>query len=208
MYKKRLIKKSNQMKTITRFLTLFIICLTYGQQNNSTSNDLFQHWNLGIKAGGNISGLFGDIGDDKQVFYPHLHFGGVADRAINEEWAIALEPHISIVGRRQSAGRERITYFNIPVLAKYQLPNNFTLDGGLHLGIKVKEFREADNPMERYKTVTPGITLGTTYRFDKNWFTQLRFNYKISDVIRDDAGDTEGTSILVFQVSVGYTFGK
>ncbi len=196
------------MKTITRIFALFIVCLTYGQQGSSNNDGLFQHWTLGIKAGGNISVLFGDLGDDKQVVYPNVHFGGVADRAINEEWAIALEPHISIVGRRQSAGRERITYLNIPVLAKYQLPNNLTMDGGLHLGVKVAEFREADNPMERYKTMAPGITLGTTYSFNKNWFTQFRLNYKISDVIRDDAGDTEGTSILVFQVSVGYAFAK
>jgi len=207
--------KTKKMKTITVVFAMFFTCIISAQQTGNTNENIFKNWTLGVKAGGNLSSLFGDVGDDDQAFYGHVHFGGVANRNISEEWAIALEPHISVVGRGLSDGFERITYFNIPVLAVYQLPDNFTLDGGLHLGIKVAEtINRGDGGQlggltsDRYKRIAPGLTIGSTYKINQNWFAQFRVNYKISDVIRDDAGDTEGTSILVFQLSIGYTLGN
>ncbi|MEM7186679.1 MAG: outer membrane beta-barrel protein [Bacteroidota bacterium] len=177
------------------------------QENNDSSNDFFKGWRFGLKAGVNFSTMFGDVGDNSFLFFPHA--GAVADKDITEVVTLSTEPHFSGEGQNLNGGYERVIFFNIPVLVKYNASPELSIDGGLHTGIKIAETTKFGQSGEkrnrnRYKRIAPGITGGATYAIDGNWFTQVRANLKLSDVIRADAGDTEGSTILTLQLSVGY----
>jgi len=90
-------------------------------------------------------------------------------------------------------------------LASTRLIDKVTREFGPIITVKVHE-EEDGVSRSRYKHVWFGLAAGATYSIDENFFAQARINYKPSDLIKANVGDTEGTSSLVFQLSIGYFF--
>ena len=110
-----------------------------------------QNFRYGVKAGLNISNL--DISPEEDPpapkSKPGIHFGGFLQYSLAE--AISVQPEISI--STQGANdqdpevyqRVKLTYLNIPVLVKYQLPIGVNLFAGPQIGFLVGgEFEEED----------------------------------------------------------------
>ena len=202
------------MKNFTSYLTVFLLFFslnTFAQNNKSGATKFFSGWNFAATAGVNFSAMFGDVANDTNTaFLIFANAGLVIDKEHNEEWILGFEPHFSGEGQTYSSGYERVLYLNLPFLGKYRVAKKLTLDGGIHVGVKILERRKTEDSgsesNNRFSRVAPGFTVGSTYNLDQDWFVQFRTHYKISDVIRKDAGDTEGSSILTLQLSVGRRF--
>lgn len=199
------------MKTVPFLFALFCISttLTFSQDSASSSGGFFTDLTVGVKAGINFSNMYGDVGNNSFLVFPHA--GVVVDKALNESITISTEPHLSGEGQNLNGGYDQIIYLNLPVLVKYTVADQVSLDAGLHAGVKITETTKFGTTGEkenrnRFKRIAPGLTGGATYKINSNWFTQARANLKLSDVVRKEGGDSEGSTILTFQISVGYTF--
>lgn len=197
------------MKTIAVITTFLLlgIGVSIAQEEQNSSGDFFKNWEFGVKAGVSFSNMYGDVGNNSFLFFPHA--GIVLDKALTEPVTISTEPHLSGEGQILNGGYDRIIYLNIPVLVKYNASPELSLDGGLHAGVKITETTKFGDTGEtqnrnRFKRIAPGLTGGATYKIDGNWFTQARVNLKFSDVVRKEGGDSEGSTILAFQLAVGY----
>ncbi|MEM7084935.1 MAG: outer membrane beta-barrel protein [Bacteroidota bacterium] len=195
----------------TKLLTLLLCIISMsviGQEKEAGSHAFFNGLDFGAKAGVNFSTMFGDVGDNSFLFF--VHAGLVIDKSLDSEWALSFEPHFSGEGQMLNGGYDRIIYLNLPFLGKYPIANGFTVDGGVHLGVKVTErtkFSNGDTEnRNRFKRIAPGLTAGATYDVNNDWFLQFRTNLKLSDVVRKEGGDSEGSTILTFQISIGRRF--
>ncbi|MBW2938997.1 PorT family protein [Aureisphaera sp. CAU 1614] len=199
------------MKTILHnFIVLILLTTTTTllAQENENDGSFFDGWDFGAKAGINFSNMYGDVGNN--TFLTFAHAGLVIDKRTSDEWLISFEPHVSGEGQVLNGGYDRIIYFNIPFLGKYHVSEALSIDGGIHLGVKVTEQTKFQNGNKenrnRFKRIAPGFTAGVTYDITEDWFLQFRTNLKLSDVVRKEGGDSEGSTILAFQVSIGKRF--
>ena len=200
-----------KIQQITYVLTilLFWSSLIHGQ-NNTTDNDN-KPWSprVAINGGLNFSNNYGDV-DSRESFLADFHIGAIIKIPTNLNFGIQVEPQFSRIGSAIDGKTvKRFTILDIPVLAQLHTIDNWSFEAGPKLAITLDQKQrrnEALETVDRLKTVIPGVVAGATYNFDKNWFGQFRANYAFTDVIKKDAGDTEGTSILLFQLSVGYWF--
>ncbi len=196
-------------KTVLLIALVFgLICNTFAQDESANTGNFFSGLNFAAKAGINFSNMFGDVGNNSYLFF--VHAGAVIDKEVHNQWILSLEPHLSGEGQSLNGGYDRIIYLNLPFLGKYRVVDNFTIGGGIHLGVKVTErtkFSDGDTTnRNRFKRIAPGFTAGATYDVVQDWFVQFRTNLKLSDVVRKDGGDSEGSTILSFQVSIGHRF--
>ena len=199
------------MKTQYLIIILLILFLSpsifHAQDDKDSNNSSTNYFKFAAKAGVNFSKNFGDVGDDES-FLTDFNIGAVIKIPTNLSFEIQAEPQISRVGGTQNGKTiRRFTFLDIPVLAQIHLINEWSFEAGPKIAVTLDQRQRRNESLvsvDRLKTITLGLVAGATYNFDSNWFGQFRINHWFSDIVRKDAGDTEGTSILLFQFSVGY----
>src|SRR5580765_2918906 len=117
-----------------------------------------QKFQLGIKAGTNISNFTGGTFEDaKHESLIGFYGGAFVGFYLGNHFSIQPEALISTQGARFksiSTGEKqdfKLTYFNIPVLAKYEFDGGFYLETGPQAGINISGGRFED---ESVKDVT------------------------------------------------------
>lgn len=199
------------MKKQAFIITLFaFICsfCTFGQGQENSEKLVSTDLKFGVKAGANFSRAFGDIGSNES-FLLDFNVGGIVRIPTSLIINIQIEPQLSRVGAsRDSKVLRRYTFLDIPVVAQFSPIDNLSFEAGPKMAVTLDQKQRQQSgdleTVDRLKAVTLGATGGTTYNFDDNWFGQFRISYWFSDIIRKDGGDSEGTSLLLFQLSVGY----
>lgn len=181
----------------------------FSQNEDTADETLNKSFKFAAKGGLNFSNNFGDV-DDDESFLIDFHLGAVVTIPSPFSFNIQTEPQISRVGSVYNGKTaKRFTLLDIPILAQIYTVDEWSFEGGPKIAITVdqkqrNDFDEELQKVDRLKTITMGLVAGATYNFDDKLFGQFRINYSPSDVIRDEAGDNEGTSILLFQLSIGY----
>lgn len=201
------------MKTIhTTFITsLALLCSMFMNSQNEKSKDetSTNAFRFSAIAGLNFSNNYGDV-DSDESFLVDFHVGAVINVPTPLNFRIQTEPQLSRVGSTYDGKTvKRFTLFDIPVLAQVYGVDAWSFEAGPKVAITIDQKQRKNEELEtvnRLKRITLGLVAGATYNFDDNLFGRFRINYSPSDVIRDEAGDNEGTSILLFQLSMGYWF--
>ena len=118
---------------------LFILLLT-------SSASFAQHFELGLKAGVNISNFTGssNASDVKAKSLIGFHGGGFVSLFMGNNFAIQPEILFSTQGAKiEQTGTAKtdykLDYINIPVMLKYRFNGGFYLEAGPQVGFKVNE---------------------------------------------------------------------
>ena len=193
--------------SFTIVLILFLLTNINAQdQNNENSTNY--NFKFAAKGGVNFSRAFGDIGNSES-FLLDFHIGGIIKTPTFLNFDIQAEPQFSRIGSKANGKSLRVyTFLDIPILAQYKFLNKFSVEAGPKMAFTLSQKqRQSSGDLEsvnRLKPITFGLTGGATYNLNSNWFSQFRVNYWFSDIIKKDDGDSEGTSLLLFQLSIGY----
>lgn len=153
-----------------------------------------QQSHLGIKAGLNFASLTGD-GVDGLSNKTGYHFGINAELGLSNNFSIQPEVLYSTQGAESDDVDFDINYVNVPVLAKFYVMRNFSLQMGPQFGYVVGDEADSFDLKEYDLSGAVGAELAI-----KSLFLQARYNFGLSDV-----SDT-GTKNAVFQFSLGYNF--
>lgn len=165
-----------------------------------------QDFNLGVKAGFNLSSL----GGDSRYNYatkPGFHIGGLAEIPFSDE--ITLQPEVLLsfqgsgTGGTLYSGDINLFYLNVPLMAKYNVWDELYVEAGPQLGLLLSSNIDADS----YNTsVTPdknsldiGLGVGAGYRLNDEFYFQLRFVPGLVNVVKDFSSKNR-----VFQLSAVY----
>ena len=216
------------MKRRPTFITcLFSFFLFLNFSNASAQLDV----KYGALAGVNAATLSGDTYNDLG-FRLGCVFGLFANIAHSEAMSFHVGLNYSQEGARNSDydfssfstviydQKIKYDYITIPLLIRYQLCNSFFLLGGPRFAINInaQEVRDiksgepslTDNSAgtrdlnDRLNPFYPGLLVGGEYTVNDRVSAHGRAYYGFFDNVKKDAGDSEGTYPLMFQLAVSY----
>jgi len=110
----------------------------------ASSASFAQHFELGVKAGANISNFNGASNEAelKAKTLVGFHGGAFVSLFVGNSFAIQPEVLVSTQGAKvENTGTDKtdykLTYINVPVMAKYRFTNGFYLEAGPQIGFNV-----------------------------------------------------------------------
>jgi len=110
-------------------------------------------------------------------------------------------------------GTDHVNYINIPVMLKFYVIPELSIDFGPQLGVNVYskmtqewealgiKYKETDDLKDETKTVDFGVGLGLTYNITNDVFVQGRYTMGMTKVF-EHGNDKNGNA----QIAIGYRF--
>lgn len=168
-----------------------------------------QEFNIGAKAGLNLATLGGDFNNGKTR--TSFHLGGMVEIPVLDAFSVQPELLYSSQGAKSTEFDEDVVkfdYLNIPIMAKYYVTEEISIEAGPQVGILLSAKTDIDGETDDIKDITKstdfGFNLGLGYKMESgiNFAARYYFGFNINDIPNDTDKITNG----VFQISVGYFF--
>ncbi len=173
-----------------------------------------QETRFGIKGGLNLTNFSGDTDTNVKAGF---HIGGFAEIKIIERLAIQPEllfstqgASLRMIGGPDSSSDLKLNYINVPVLAKFYITKQFTVEAGPQIGFLVAAKNYSGDVKDFYKSTDFGFNFGAGYNFTDNISAGIRYTVGLSGVVdRDyenvgDYYDSAKNSVLA--LSLAYKF--
>lgn len=173
-----------------------------------------QETRFGVKGGLNITNITGDSDTNALVGF---QVGGFAEIKIIERLAIQPELLYStqgasyrLIGGHDSSLELKLNYINIPVLAKFYVTKQFTVEGGPQLGFLVSAKYFGKNDKDSYNSTDLGFNFGAGYNLTDNFAIGLRYTVGLSGVYDKNYDDVydyyESAKNSVLALNLSYKF--
>jgi hypothetical protein len=189
---------------------VFVIIILVISINNQV---LSQEINYGVRAGLNITTFGRDVEDNE--FRNSFHIGAFMQVELFEDFSIQPELIYSEQGTVLTTGENdikvKLNYLNIPVLAKYYVDHGCYVEAGPYVSFALSRNEDSVSDLidvsDKYKTVDAGIAFGMSYEYNDGFFTTLRINGGISNVLKNSQNDEDlFINQSVYLLSIGYKF--
>ncbi|WPO79283.1 porin family protein [Flavobacterium sp. KACC 22761] len=172
-----------------------------------------QDTRFGIKGGLNITSFTGGGYWDTSSLVG-FQLGGFAEIKIIDRLSIQPEVLFSTQGARLDNLHfdSKLDYINVPVLAKFYITKQFTVEGGPQLGFLVSAKNDGHDAKNDFKSVDTGFNFGAGYNFTDNFSVGIRYTVGLSNIADynvdniDDYYDSPKNS--VFALTLAYKFNK
>lgn len=212
------------MKKIT-FITIALFLFIFTNAQDVT---------FGIKGGLNYSTITyngtGITDANQPDSKPAFHFGGFAEISINDKFSIQPELLLTAVGEKSEEiiggntekSSQCLCYLSIPVMAKYYVTDNISVEAGPHIGFLLmgmqtlsingneQELPANNDPKEGFETLDYGIAFGAGYKLDNGLSFNARYVLGLANTLEDPSPLPPNYDLTrkgnVFQLSVGYAF--
>lgn len=162
---------------------------------------------FGVKGGLNFANLSGDFNGDGVTSF---HVGALAEFKLNEKFAV--QPEILVSGQGSDFGEGgfnsmlKLTYLNVPIMAKYYVIEKLSLEAGPQIGFLLSAKNESLDVKDSFKSIDFGLNFGAGYDITEHFFAGIRYNVGLANIADiSDNSDFKGHN-GVFSVSVGYKF--
>lgn len=165
---------------------------------NAVNAQIFQ---FGLKAGINYSNYTGsDVNTDAIT---NFHAGLVSEIKVFKNFSLQPELYYSTQGAEiDNLGEQfknELGYISIPLLAKFYLTDDLSLELGPQASFLLSERNEVDS--NDSITFDFAVAGGLSYKFGKHFFVQGRYGLGLTEAKRD--ADIKNS---VLQASIGYMF--
>ncbi|RYY17756.1 MAG: PorT family protein [Chitinophagaceae bacterium] len=153
-----------------------------------------QGFQLGVKGGINISNYTG--GDIENSALVGFHGGVIVGLQLGDHFSIQPEALFSAQGAKirgisNNEEKFKVSYINLPVLAKYRFNGGFYIEAGPQVGFKLDE-SIPDNTIENFaEDLDLSIAAGLGYHSSMGLGIGGRYNAGLSKVGNFDAGTTD-----------------
>ena len=183
----------------------------------------------GVKAGINFATVTGDFTEEAES-RTGLHVGGFVEVPISERFSFQPELLYSMQGAKASVSEtfegimlsqdvtRKQDYLNIPLMVKYYLIENLSIEAGPQVGFLLSAKGEVESSFngesitedidfkDEASSIDFGFNLGAAYQLDMGLFFGARYNFGLSNINdNEDSGELSQQN-AVFQLSVGYIF--
>ncbi|OUR91064.1 hypothetical protein A9Q87_11345 [Flavobacteriales bacterium 34_180_T64] len=166
------------------------------------SNANAQEVKFGAKAGVNFATLGGDDTDGIEST-TSFHVGGVANIGVSDKFSVQPEIVYSSQGASEGGFDLKLDYINVPIMAKYEVADGFSLEAGPQIGFLMSADFEGTDVKDSFKSTDFSAGLGLAYEMESGLNFAARYNLGLGNIAEEDEGDLKNN---VFQISVGYFF--
>jgi len=154
-----------------------------------------QQTSFGVKGGLNLTTFSGGNYYDAKSLVG-FQVGGFAEIKVIERLSIQPEVLFSTQGAKLDGGSfgdfdTKLNYINVPVLAKFYITKQFTVEAGPQIGFLVSAKSEGDDVKDSFKSVDTGFNFGVGYNFTENLGVGLRYTVGLSNIADYDVDNTE-----------------
>ncbi len=164
---------------------------------------------LGFKSGLNVSNFMSSDIEEDMAFRTSIHIGFLAEVIISDKASFQPELLYSGQGYVGEETKKKFNYINVPLLLKYYVADNISIEAGPQVGFLINSIERGNNgntDFEDQNIVDFGVNLGLGYEFPSGIFFQGRYNLGLTNINGSDNSDKLSYSNSVFQISVGYMF--
>ena len=161
-----------------------------------------QDTKYGVKGGLNMSNNSADGSKSITSF----HLGGFAQFKMNDKFAIQPELLYSAQGAKTDFGTLNLNYINIPVMAKYNVADAFSIEAGPQIGFLMSATFASVDVKDTCNSTDFGFNLGAGYDLNETMSLGLRYTMGLSNVEKDVAGQASNSKNSNIQLSFGYKF--
>ena len=193
-------------KKIILLITLFAFFSVNAQKSKREEGIKF-----GIKGGLNISNLKGKI--ENNTIRTGLNFGILTEIILTDNYSFQPELLYSGQGFRNedptNSSVYKFDYIIMPLLVKYYVINNLSIETGPQLGLLINSLNRSDTGNEsinNQKIFDFGLDFGLGFQFSNSTFLQARYNLGITNVNGANNADANKYTNSVFQISIGSQF--
>lgn len=162
---------------------------------------------FGAKTGLNFAFITGDNSEDLDP-NTDFHLGVMAEFKISDKFS--LQPELIYSGQGAelnvaSEGRISLNYLNLPLIGKYYVTKQLSLEAGPQIGYLLSTKGGTLDYKDLLKPIDYGVNFGVGYKLDNGLNFGARYNLGLSD-INDVDGFTDKNRNGVVQLSVGFFF--
>ena len=171
------------------------------------SNVNAQKVKFGAKAGLNFAFITGDNTEDLKP-NTDFHFGLMAEFKISDKFSLQLELIYSGQGAElniASEGRISLNYLNLPLIGKYYVTKQLSLEAGPQIGYLLSTKGGTLDYKDLLKPIDFGVNFGVGYKLANGLNFSARYNLGLSN-INDVDGFSDKNRNGVVQLSVGFFF--
>jgi hypothetical protein len=164
---------------------------------------------LGFKSGLNVSNFMSSDIEEDMAFRTSIHIGFLAEVIISDKASFQPELLYSGQGYVGEETKKKFNYINVPLLLKYYVADNISIEAGPQVGFLINSIERGNNgntDFEDQNVVDFGVNIGLGYEFPSGIFFQGRYNLGLTNINGSDDSDKFSYSNSVFQISVGYMF--
>lgn len=159
-----------------------------------------QYKDFGLKGGLNVS----DLSNSEASALVGFHIGGFAEFMIMEKFALQPELLFSTQGAKYDSGTLNLIYVNLPVMGKYSVTENFSIEAGPQIGFLISAKDDDSDVIDSFNTIDFCLNLGIGYTLNEKMMLQLRYNLGLSEIEESLPSGIDGTKNAVIQLSFGY----
>jgi Outer membrane protein beta-barrel domain len=198
------------IKIMKKILTLAVLITMF--YSNAQSSKREEGIKLGIKGGLNVSNFMGDIEDN--AIRTSIHIGLVSEVIVNDNFSVQPELLYSGQGYTYDGSipgysRSKYNYILLPVLAKYYVAHNVSVEAGPQVGFLLSSKNKTSDANTKIGDQNPvdfSVDLGAGYELKTGVFFQLRYNLGLTNVNNASSSDALNYTNSVFQASIGILF--
>jgi opacity protein-like surface antigen len=203
-------------KIFLSLVAVFCVVIAQAQTNDDQSNS----FGFGAKGGVNISNFVGDDSGSSKS-YVGFHAGFFAEFQLAERFYIQPELLYSAQGAKENLTIEGINfdttlkanYINIPVMFKYYVANDFSLEAGPYVGFLASAKIKFDSSIvsgtedakDFFKSTDFGFGVGLNYDITQAIFLNARYSTGLTKIGDADTSDNDVKN-SVFQFGLGFRF--
>ncbi len=187
-----------------------------------------QEGRFGLKGGVNLANIVGDV--ENTEMRTSFHVGAVSEIPLAQDFFFGPEILYSSKGTKTSSTEEilgeqitsettlKLDYISLPLMFKYYVADNFSLDLGPQLGFLMsakQDFETNSAGVTNSGTVDVkdstsgfdyGLNVGLGYRLESGLFFQGRYNIGLANIYDFSDDDDAKAQNSVIQFSLGFMF--
>ena len=201
------------MKKIILLIAAAALSTAAFAQSGMYSDWSTRGWRFGVKAGVNFSNT-SDMPVDDTKMLTGFYAGAFAEYRLNYWFGVQAEALYSAQGVKYFPVsnvelKYKQDYINVPILAKFYILDNLSVDLGPQFGFLVNDDAEAKvgNWSANYNTDTKSFDFSVAMGLNYTLFNHLDITARYNLGLTDTYGNINGTNRNgVIQVGLGYRF--
>ncbi|MBA3985606.1 MAG: PorT family protein [Flavobacteriales bacterium] len=187
-----------------------------------------QEARFGLKGGVNLANIVGDL--ENTDTRTSFHVGGVAEIPLAQDFFFGPEILYSSQGTKSNETEVvigetftsditlKLDYITVPLMFKYYVADNFSLDLGPQVGFLISAKQEFEtnsagvissgtlDVKDSASGFDYGLNIGLGYRLQNGLFFQGRYNIGLANIYDSPNDDDAKAQNSVIQVSLGFMF--